>query len=311
MRSRGERGVALLIVLTIVALATLISAATLFDLAIEQRRTFNLLVGAQARGYALGAEDWVGELLRRDGENSEVDDFTEDWNQQGLVLPIDQQSSMTGTLIDLQGRFNVNNLVDDEGAADPAAVAQLRRLMEALGVANAAQLADAAVDWIDANGDVTFPYGAEDSVYLRRTPALRAPNRRITTVSELLALEGMTAEHWTLLAPHVAALPQRTAINVNTATEPVLRSLAADGASPDLSQVLVRQVQAPYKTTGEFAADFGAPVANGLALSVRSEWFRLSTTVAIGNHTSSLYSLLARTPGGATRTVRRSVDPQP
>jgi general secretion pathway protein K len=311
-RQAGQRGVALLVVLTITALATLVAAATLFELALDQRRTFNLAVATQARAYALGAEAWVGELLRRDAEDSETDDLSEDWNQRGLVLPIDATTTLTGTLIDLQGRFNVNNLVDDAGLPVPAQVAQFRRLLEVLEAPQSAALADAVLDWLDADIEVTWPGGAEDSVYLRRTPSLRPANRRITSTTELLAVEGMDAGTWARLAPHLAALPRSTALNINTATEPVLRSLASEGgARLDLSTILTRQVQAPYASVGEFATDFGATVPSELQLGVRSDWFRLLAVVSIGNTDAALYSLLARAPGGATRTVRRSVDPEP
>lgn len=312
MNRRQQRGVALLVALAITTLATIVAAATLFHLALDQRRTEGLTIGTQARAYALGVEGWVGELLRRDAQDSETDDYTEAWNQQGLVLPVDATTTLRGTLVDLQGRFNVNNLVTDAGVGDPVYAAQFRRLLEALEVVEAARLTDAVVDWLDADLEITPPFGVEDSEYLRRTPALRAANQRLTSVGELLVVAGMTPEVWVRLAPHLAALPGRTPVNINTASEPVLRSLAAEaGATLDISAVLTRQVQAPYASTGEFAADFAAAIPEGISIAVRSDWFRLGTVVVIGNHETALYSLLARGPGGATRTVRRSVDPEP
>jgi general secretion pathway protein K len=121
----------------------------------------------------------------------------------------------------------------------------------------------------------------------------------------------MTPAAFQAIAPHLAALPGRTAINVNTATPEVLVSLSEAAAGADLRDLLARQRGAPFSSVGEFAADFPYPIPEGIALGVRSDHFALTTTVSIEGLTTTMYSLLARAPEGATRTLRRSVEPEP
>lgn len=306
----AQRGIALLLVLAMtLAVATIVAIAQ-HRAALELRRTRNLLFADQELAYQLGAEDWAGALLVREGRDDDTDDLTEPWNQQGLVLPI-EGGRIVGSLRDLQGRFNVNNLLAADGAIDEVALAQLRRLVAALGVEDGERVALEVADWLDADQDPRFPYGAEDGVYLRLVPAYRSADRRLLWVGELRAVAGIDAAAFDALAPHLAALPGRTALNVNTASREVLRSLsdAADGA--DLDGIAARQLGAPFGTVGEFAAEFPFPVPEAIVLGVRSEHFALTTTVAIEGLTTTMYSQLARVPGGAVRTLRRSVEPEP
>lgn len=310
MPRRGERGVALLIVIALTAAVAILVAALQFQGALQVRRTANLVRADQARAYHLGAEDWAGALLRREGRDDPRDDLTEAWNQQGLVLPI-QGGRLVGTLRDLQGRFNVNDLVGNDGRADEVALARFRRLLAALEIEEPERIAGALVDWLDADQDPRFPFGAEDQTYLRLVPAYRSADRPLLWVGELRAVDGISAEAYARLAPNLAALPSRGPLNVNTAPLAVLQSLADDAVGDPLAQVLARQRAAPFDDVADFAREFGHTVPDGVALGTRSEYFALETAVEFDGLTTTMYSLLARTPGGAVRTLRRSADPEP
>lgn len=311
MRRARQEGVALLLVLALTAAVVAVVATAQYRAALEVRRTTNLVFADQALAYHLGAEDWTAHLLRRDAEDdATVDDLTEAWAQQGVVLPI-EGGRMVGAVADLQGRFNVNNLVKADGTVDEVALAQYKRLLDALGVAETDRIAAATVDWIDPDQDPRPPLGAEDSSYLRRDPAYRTADAPLLWVGELRAVDGVDAATWAVIAPHLAALPRGTAINVNTATLPVLQSLSEDARGAPLDEVLARQRDAPFSSVQEFSAAYGRAVPNGLALDVRTSHFELRTTVAIEGITSTMYSVLARASGGATRPLRRSTDLTP
>lgn len=310
MSGARQRGVALLLVVALTAAVVAVVVTAQHRAALEVRRTTNLVFADQALAYHLGAEDWTAHLLRRDAEDDQVDDLTEPWARQGVVLPI-EGGRMVGAVADLQGRFNVNNLLAADGTVDQAAFAQFRRLLDAVGVAETDRVAAAVVDWIDADQDPRQPLGAEDSSYLRREPAHRTADAPLRWVGELRLVEGVDAPTFDLLAPHLAALPRGTPINVNTATLPVLQSLAEEARGADLDAVLARQRDAPFGTVQEFSAAYGWPVPNGIALAVETSHFELRTTVVIEGITSTMYSVLARASGGATRPLRRSTDLAP
>ncbi|MGD8482506.1 MAG: type II secretion system minor pseudopilin GspK, partial [Gammaproteobacteria bacterium] len=220
-----QRGVALITAMLIVALATMLTGAAVWDFHLDQRRTEAVLYSDLGTGFALGAEAWAGRILIEDAEDNTVDHPGEVWATNLPPLPIDG-GTVDGALIDLQGRFNLNNLVDAGGNSDPVAVEQMERLLAALELER--RWAGLIADWIDADISPNFPDGAEDSTYLGQVPPYRPPNTLITSTSELMALPEMDLDTYRTLAPHVTALPAGTAINVNTATVPVLMSLSDD-----------------------------------------------------------------------------------
>ena len=305
-----SRGVALLIAIALTASVAVFVAALQFQGELQLRRTTNLVRSDQARAYHLGAEDWAGALLQREGRDDPDDDLTEPWNQQGLVLPI-EGGQLVGTLRDLQGRFNVNELIKDDGKVDPVAAARFERLLAALGIEERERIAGALVDWLDADQEPHFPFGAEDQTYLRLVPAYRTADRPMLWVGELRTLDGVDAEVYAKLAPNLAALPERGPLNVNTAPLAVLQSLADESVGDPLTEIVARQQSAPFADAAEFARDFGHTIPEGVALATRSKFFALETAVQFDGLTTTMYSLLARTPGGATRTLRRSSDPEP
>ena len=116
MIGRGkDRGVALITAMLITALATMLAANLAWDNALDVRRTMVLLHRDQAIQVALGAESWVIGILGQDLEDSQTDHLGEIWATELPGLPI-EGGEVFGAVQDLQGRFNVNNLVDQNGA---------------------------------------------------------------------------------------------------------------------------------------------------------------------------------------------------
>jgi general secretion pathway protein K len=221
---RRMRGVALIIALVVVALATILATRIGAQGALDQRRGATLLAQEQAFEVALGAETWAIEILREDAANSKRDSLDEAWATPVPPIPI-EGGSVQGQLEDLQGRFNLNNLVKPDGSKNQLAFDQFLRLLQALQLEP--KWASLALDWIDPDTVVDGVDGAEDGVYLGQSPPYRAANHPITSTSELLALPGFGIERYRKLAPFVAALPVGTPLNVCTASGVVLDSLAA------------------------------------------------------------------------------------
>lgn len=296
-----QRGVALITAMLIVALATMLTGAAVWDFHLDQRRTEAVLYSDLGTGYALGAEAWAGRILIEDAEDNTVDHPGEVWATNLPPLPIDG-GSVDGALIDLQGRFNLNNLVDSGGNSDPVAVEQMERLLAALELER--RWAALIADWIDVDISPNFPDGAEDSTYLGQVPPYRPPNTLITSTSELMALPDMDLETYRILAPHVTALPGGTAINVNTATVPVLMSLSEDLTASDAAQIQEDRPEDGYETVAELQNVLPAEIS--VPLTVGSRYFRLAVRVNIGSTELTMYSLLEREGSGVVRTLLRS-----
>jgi general secretion pathway protein K len=262
-----------------------------------------LLGRDQAVQVALGAESWVISILHQDMENSQTDHLGEIWASELPGLPI-EGGDVFGSIEDLQGRFNINNLVDQEGRVEKESLEQFQRLLTALGLDP--RFAGIAADWIDSNVDASFPDGAEDSIYTGMIPPYRTANQTLTSVSELAAIEGMDRATFRTLEPHITALPGRTGINANTATVAVLQSLDENMTLSDV-EGLIQEREAGGFTEIEtsFASLVTPDVLNRLEES--SQFFRLKVIVRIDTVRVTLYSVLQRGPNGTVTPVLRSL----
>ena len=302
------RGVALITALLITALVGSLAAGLAWNNALDVRRTMVLLFHEQGMQVAMGAESWIRNILRDDGVESETDHLGELWASELPGLPVENdsvQGAVTGQIEDLQGRFNVNNLIGSNGEVDEDVLEQFQRLLAVLEIDP--RFAGLAADWIDADQDPNFPDGAEDSIYTGLTPPYRTPNRLLTNVTELAALEGMDPASFRALLPHVTALPRGTQINVNTATWAVLQSLDANLDASTVEDLLSQREEAGFD---DFAQTFSTLVTNPVIfaqLSESSSYFQLKAVVQIATVRVTYYSVLSRGPnGGPVTTILRS-----
>jgi general secretion pathway protein K len=303
-----QRGVALITALLVVALATVAAVAMATRQQLDIRRTGNLLHGEQAYTYLLGAESWARVVLARDLRDSQIDTLSEDWATQ-LPASFVEGGSVLGRIRDAQALFNLNSLVV-AGQADEPAVDRYKHLLEALDLP--VELADALVDWMDADVNVRFPDGAEDQTYLLLQPPYRTSNQPLGDISELRVIRGYEPEVIEVLRPHVIALPGPTPININTATATVLRSLAPqlsemDGAN--LVSARGAQAQEAFADVGAFLAlpemDGKQPPPDAAAVSVSSEWFVFEGQANVGQASARLATLLHRSSQGVEVIQRR------
>jgi general secretion pathway protein K len=299
-----SRGVALITALLIVALITSLTYTLQWNNTLDLRRTIVMLNRDQAIQVAIGAESWIQSILRQDLEDSDTDHLGEIWASELPGLPIDG-GEVFGDIEDLQGRFNVNNLIGDDGDVDEAALEQFQRLLLALGLDP--RFAGIAGDWIDDNQDAQFPDGAEDSIYTGFTPPYRAANQLLSSASELAALEGMDKTTLDILLPHIVALPGHTAINVNTATGPVLQSLSDDITAADAESLMAERADAGFSEMGRSFAGKLEPDEISRLLSETTEFFQLKVIVRVDTVRITYYSILERGPRGDVTPILRSL----
>ena len=244
---RFQRGVAAVTAILVAAIA----AATAAYLLAQQSSMLNqaaLVSGrAQADAFARAGVDWARGVLAEDARRTSIDALSEPWAQPIAGLPV-ERAVVSGVISDAQGRFNLNNLVRD-GRRSDADIAIFRRLLEGLGLDP--RLADAVADWVDADSTVGGDGGAEDAYYLAAPRPYRAANQPMTQVEELYRVRGFDRNVVLRLAPHVSALPTRTAVNINTASLEVLAAYL-DGASPAaVARVVARRHDKPFQSLDE------------------------------------------------------------
>lgn len=329
-RSCRQRGAALIVAMLVFALATAMVVAMKGDFQRFFARTSNQLLDEQAQAYLRGAEELGAMALIADYDHDKQagmarDDLTEFWSpdpQRPSTFSLDGIGWMKGTLQDLQGRFNLNNLATQAATGAPGAASarftaaqeQFIRLLQAVGEPevseqDAIMITEAVSDWLDTDG-VPRPDGAEDEYYSSRTPAYHAANRAMLSVSELRAVANMTPALFQALQPYVTVLPEESSrLNIHTAPAMVLRSINADGNLSPLGEAEAAALEddrgdneQPRKSNFQDVSQFlENPVFQGKTmtrvgqlLGKDSSYFLLTAEAEVAGRNMRLYSVLHR-----------------
>ena len=299
-----QRGVAVLTAMLIVTIGTIIAVNLMWQATLDIRRAEAALATDQGLMFVQGAEAWAADILRQDQVDSpNSDNLSEQWAIELPALPVDG-GTITGKLEDLQGRFNINNLLKPDGTENELARKQFERLLNSLDADPA--LAGAVVDWLDPDTDMRFPSGGEDVAYSGIDPPYRTANGAITSVSELMAVAGFDREVYTRVAPYVAALPIGTKLNVNTASDILLASLSDDIDIATAGALVDERAGAEFP---DIDATFEGLVEPEVLKEIDgvSQHFLLTATVALGTNQLTMRSVLQRDPSGITRALFRSL----
>lgn len=314
MKRVREEGAALLTVLLLVAVMSVLAAASLEKLKSGTKLAVNAAAIDQARSYGMAAEIVaryrIGDLLQRDTTKTTLQG---NWAGERQPFPIDGGIA-TAQLDDGGNCFNLNALVMDNGQGGnvvrPAGVEQFERLMILLQIpANEARgIARAAADWIDSD-DVPMQGGAEDSAY----KGYRTGNVLMIDPSELRAVAGVRGDVYTRLRPYLCALPvtELSPININTIApdRAVLVAMMAPGLDPDrVRRVIESRPQLGFAGIDDFwnrPALAGAPADVKQQTRLRTRWFELTVLVELAGAELEQHSLIdaVQTPA---KLVRRT-----
>lgn len=283
-----QQGIALLLALTVIAIAASLAATMLFNSELAVSRTTQQLRQTQAWQLALGMEDWAVRLLQRDAELNQVDSYGDLWGQ---PLPATQVEGgmISGEIQDLSGRFNVNRLLaGDTGQVNIDEHQRFRRLVVDILRLDAA-IVDQLLDYMDADREPR-PLGYENY------PALASGRIHFLAHSdELNRLPAVTERAYETLLPVISVLRPDAPLNLNTASPQVMMML-----SPDINQTLARQLQPasarPWLSVTDFLAqpllaDINIP-ATGLA--VHSTGFLAHASIVMDETRLEMYSLILR-----------------
>ena len=219
----SQRGIALLTILVMVALATILAATIAKRQTNTAENTGYLMRQDQSLLYAKSAEAFFSELLIQDSENGgNIDHLQENWAKPMPAFPV-EDGFISGRLLDESGKFNLNNLLKADGSVDDSARRWFEKLLQRVGLP--AELSQAVIDWQDADDETTGAMGAESNYYQGLDPSYLASNTRFHQVEELKLVRGFEGKNYDLIAPYVTALPEATKINMNTAAPLLLASI--------------------------------------------------------------------------------------
>ena len=285
-----QTGTALVTALLIVALASVIATAMLKQQHIDIRRANNMVKGDQAVLYLRVGENWVRKLLAEDSISSKIDSLTEDWAKENNKLDVDG-GTIQFDVEDLQGRLNLNNLLDQEGRPSKPDLGQFRNLLVALELDP--ELTQPIVDWIDTDINVSLPTGAEDQEYLALDQPYRTANAPFVSSSELMLIKGFSREIFDKLAPYITALPKRVEVNVNTASIPVFAAVIGVDLV-EAESIYSARPEKGYQDITEFRGQQALTGKTVVGVNVKSEFFMARVIVGLGRYNVSQHSVIAR-----------------
>jgi len=226
-----SRGAALLMAILTVALIASVSSAIIAEHSAAIEQLGGRSDQAQARWLTRASVDWARNVLewwmRRYGSKT-IDTPESEWATKVPPMPIDE-GEVSGEMVDLSSRFNINSLVKN-GIANPGQQTIFLRLLDNLGIpASQAQSLSAAItDWIDTDEN-TSTLGAETNWYTTNGRTVYPPQAPLIDINELLAVRGMSSELLERLRPYITALPDNaTTINVNIASAEVIAAFVGN-----------------------------------------------------------------------------------
>ncbi|MDO9452384.1 MAG: type II secretion system minor pseudopilin GspK [Stagnimonas sp.] len=314
MNAHRTKGVALITAMLVMVLSAIAAAAVLVSANTAIRRASTLIDGERAWWYVQGLESFGRRILATDLEkNGPIDSLDEDWHRAIDYLPV-EQGVVRGSIEDLQGRFNLNNLASVQPAKYQQQLLRLFQNIEGLDAAQAQPLAEAIADWIDTNQIPSGAGGAEDTDYMSLAQPYRAANQPMSSPTELLAVKGMTPAIYQALAPFVCTLPigtgrVATKINVNTAKVPVLLALSGSIDRGKIELFEQERETEPAKTVQELQTKGTLPADVTVELvDIKTQFFLMKTEAFIGSGRAALYSVIQRAGSGAPLVIARSLD---
>lgn len=304
-----QQGVALITVLLVVAIVVVVASSMALRQQLGIRAASNQQLSRQAWHYALAAEYLASELLAQDHlqEKVPIDHLGEAWAEPQQVT-LDGDVQVRFRIEDLAGRFNLNGL--QQGAqSNPDELARFRHLLALLELPTA--YAERLGDWLDADAE-PLDGGAEDLEYLQLDPPYRTPGQPLQDVSELRLLLEMTDADYRKLAPYVSALPGTAALNLNTASAPVLASLADNLTPEQTANAIAVWPLGGIAAPAVFLAlpEIAGTELEGARMGVNSEHFLVHIEVRLGDFILNLSSHLQR-KADRIRTLSRRLGQTP
>lgn len=302
-----SRGIALLTTLLVVSVVTILATSMIKRQLIDIRKTQNRQRMEQSWAYAHGIEIWALGRLQQDLAENKTDSEQDGWN-----LPIEttevEGGQLSANIVDLQGRFNLNNLARSgkDSDAGEAHEERFRRLLTVLDLDPG--LINPLLDWIDDDSDIHYPDGAEESHYSLLMPPYRPANRAIADISELRLIKGFTPAIYQRLAPHVAALPGNINININTATLPVVRSLGEKVTEQDAQAIIDARTELPFDAVQTFLQHqlLAGLDVKAEGLGVTSNYFAADSHIAVGQLRLGYRTIIYRKEKDKARVIQRA-----
>jgi len=310
MSSHRQQGVALVMVLIIVAMISIISAQLISERNLQARRTANIILADNAWHFALGAELLAKIVIKESLKGEKNVNLSQPWAMDGIVFPIDG-GTISAELKDLRSCFNLNGILaneksdtdqadQDQENAPLAGEVVFSELLKSLELSDTEPTALAATlrDWIDQDQQPSGFNGREDYEYSGYTLPYRTADTFIGSRTELATISGFSTTVIEQLLPYVCIIPDEPSLilNVNTISteQPELLSSFYDKLDKTQASNILNSRAEQGFTEEEYNTQLPADaiLRKGTSINFTSAYFAVSIKVEIQRARVNLKSLL-------------------
>lgn len=289
MRHATHRGAALLAAMLTVTLVASMAASALW----QQWRGVEVESAERSRVQSAwlltGALDWSRLILREDARSGTVDHLAEPWAvplqeaRLSSFLALDQSSDdeakntfLSGQISDLQARLNVFNLADGDTVSAPMQLA-FGKLFDLL------DLPPSELKLLTQNLRLTMDTGTR----AQASALTPLPPQRV----EQLVWLGVSPQTVMRLHPYITLLPERTPVNLNTASATVIYASIPAFQMGDAQRLVNERARSHFRTLND-----AGPLAAALPdqLSVSSRFFEVRGRLRLDQTTVQERSWLQR-----------------
>lgn len=298
MSKRRQKGMALLLVLVVVALLTSVLTDLAYSTLVDMRLTETFRDSTKAYYLAKGGINAGRMILQEDRNGYDAQDET--WSKGIANYPV-ADGSVTITIEDQDGKIALNAMVTGN---NPQAITadrfyRLLLVLELENLADPAELTAALIDWLDSGDtpfseirtdDLNIPVtGAEEPFYQSLPQPYPCKNSLLETLQELSLVRGFTPEVIRTLRPHVTVNGSMQ-ININTASEEVLMSLDQEITAGIAETIVEYRKQEPIESITQLE-DILRPqayailktFANLKQLGTTSRIYRIESSAAVND----------------------------
>ncbi|MCP4272599.1 MAG: type II secretion system minor pseudopilin GspK [Gammaproteobacteria bacterium] len=311
MMASHQKGIALIMVLIIIAIGAIVASQLITERNLHARRTSNIILADNAWEFALGAETLAGIILTKNLKNKDSVNLSQAWATEGVLFPIDG-GSLAAEIKDLRSCFNLNGILagsveekDEKKEVDanqPLAgeivFTELVKSLDTDETTSATAVAARLRDWLDSDQRPAGFEGREDYEYSGYAQPYRTGDTLLGGRSELYTISGFNLDLIERLSPYICVIPGVTelVLNINTIKidQPELLSSFYDKLDVNTAaNILSTRPDNGYDQEGYNAQlPAEAKLHEGVEVAFTSPYFELTAKVALGRARISMKSLL-------------------
>jgi general secretion pathway protein K len=301
-RPADQRGIAIVTVLLVVALAATLAASVAWRELVAVRDVENQRVSVETMWVERAAVEWARATLQTQSVSSNVayagqawsvpvkDTRLTDFLPRAAVAVNGELASayISGNVEDAQAKFNLMDLVSRQGPSQPwqidgSGIAAYRRLLAAISL-------DPALAQITAD-------------HILQSLSNRNPSRgwsmQLLSEQDLARVPGYDVAAVKILAPFVTVLPDYTAVNVNAAAPPTLVAAIPTLSAGQAQMLVERRDTAYFVNTSEVALVLSPTLTNavlpaGAIVDVNSSYFIVHCRIHSARINTHIDTLIAR-----------------